>query len=317
MTFLNSGSESVDFAIKIAQLVTQKSIIVSIAGGYLGAFGAASSASGTEKNINNIKIPLITDSYAKSRQCENICNFSCIESDLWSTLSTNIACFVFESILVSGGIYKPCTKLIQEICRLVQKQQGIVISNEVTTGFGRTGKLFGYLHHKIMPDIVSLGKALGNGFPISAIVTTKEIDKVLQQVNFYYAQSHQLDPFGCAIAYKVIQLFTETDFPQNASKIAEDILQFLKEVKSPFIKDVRGYGMTIGIEIQDYQNISALEILDMINSTLLQKGIIIGLSKFRNLLRFLPPLVIDEKEIHFFKEQFEATIAQTLRTLDK
>ncbi|MHA2249268.1 MAG: class-III pyridoxal-phosphate-dependent aminotransferase [Candidatus Kariarchaeaceae archaeon] len=317
VTFLNSGSESVDFAIKIARLSTQKSIIVSITGGYLGAFGAASSASGSEDKSNNIKLPLITDSYAKSRQCEDSCDFSCINSDIWSALKTNIACFVFESILVSGGIYKPCTKLIQEICRIIHKQQGIVISNEVTTGFGRTGKLFGYLHHQISPDIVTLGKALGNGFPISAVVITNEIDKKLQDLNFYYAQSHQLDPFGCAIADKVIQLFTETDFSQQSSKLAEEILQFIKETKTPFIKAVRGYGMTIGIEIQDYRKNAALEILEMINSMLLQRGIIIGLSKFRNLLRFLPPLIIREEEIKFFKEHYEDTITQILHELDE
>ncbi|MHA2365889.1 MAG: aminotransferase class III-fold pyridoxal phosphate-dependent enzyme, partial [Candidatus Hodarchaeales archaeon] len=168
VTFLNSGSESVDFAIKIAKLCSNKSKVISISGGYLGAFGLAASASGSNEKANYIKIPLITE----SKNCQKNCDFSCIESDLLTNLKNddNLSCFVFEAVLVSGGIYKPCTNLIQEICKIVHNQGGYIVANEVTAGFGRTGKLFGYLHHQIDPDIIALGKALGNGFPVSAVV---------------------------------------------------------------------------------------------------------------------------------------------------
>lgn len=87
-----------------------------------------------------------------------------------------------------------------------KKHGGIIVANEVTTELGRTGKWFGYNHYDLKPDIITLGKSLGNGYPISAVVMSKEIANLVEMKNFGYAQSHQNDPLGCAIANEVINI---------------------------------------------------------------------------------------------------------------
>ena len=313
-TFLNSGSESVEFAIHLAKLASRKKLIVSISGGYLGAYGTASKASGTTESDQVQKLPLIeiSKNCIKIDQSPPICQEKCLDQskELITDLrnNNNIACFVFESILVTGGVHKPCSSLVKAICSIVRDQGGYIIANEVTTGFGRTGKLFGYMHHDIKPDIIALGKALGNGFPVSAVFTTSVIEDKATKNGLVYAQSHQLDPFGAAIANAVISKFKHLVPVKNACKIGNEITNFLKELKSPFFKEIRSYGLTIAIEIINNQQISSDQIIDRINDLLLKDGIIIGFSKRMKVLRILPPLIWSQEELNFFIHQFSKVI---------
>ena len=103
----------------------------------------------------------------------------------------------------------------------VQQAGGLVMVNEITTGMGRTGKWFGFQHYDIQPDIVALGKGLGNGYPVSAVAMSKEVAEKLETSGLRYAQSHQNDPLGCAVAGEVIRIMLKEDWVERGSGAGE------------------------------------------------------------------------------------------------
>ena len=111
---------------------------------------------------------------------------------------------MFEPGSSSGHVRFPPKAFIQNIVKFIRQHDGFIQINEITTGLGRTGKWFGFQHYDIKPDIVSMGKGLGNGYPVSAIAMTPDIIAKLSEMGFYYFQSHQNDPLGCAAAKAVI-----------------------------------------------------------------------------------------------------------------
>lgn len=187
----------------------------------------------------------------------------------------------------------------------------IIIADEITTGFGRTGKMFGYQHYNVSPDIVVTGKGLGNGYPISAVTVNGKIREDFVRNPFVYAQSHQNDALGCAIGLKVTEIFENTRIIEKSEVKGEYFLKRLKKLATKFpdkIKDVRGRGLLLAMEINESINFSELE------KYLIDAGYLLGFKK--NTLRYLPPLVITKKEIRnhcktlrkFFSGEFEVKI---------
>ena len=169
---------------------------------------------------------------------------------------------------------------------------------------GRTGKKFGYEHYQITPDIIALGKALGNGYPVSAVVTRSDLEAQLASYELYYAQSHQLDPLGTSIALKVIEVFEEENIIEKLQPKIEKIHSFLKSLSHSFIKEIRSYGFIFAIEFNklgtDYLGKDRVwELIARMIEDLLEEGVMIGYNVNKNQVRFLPPLTISDDEIEF------------------
>ncbi len=167
--------------------------------------------------------------------------------------------------------------------------------DEVTTGIGRTGKWFGYEYYNISPDIVSCGKGIGNGYPVSVIAMSKKVADLIEQSGFKYAQSHQNDPLGCSVAKEVITIIERNNYIQRASEIGlllEHELNLLLE-KCRCVKEVRGRGLMYVIEFVQNRNLP----LEPIHKELFDAGYITGISVLANLLRFYPPLTIEKEQI--------------------
>ena len=111
----------------------------------------------------------------------------------------------------------PRSELVQDIAQRVKQEGGLLVANEITTGMGRTGKWFGFQHYDFQPDIVSIGKGLGNGYPVSAIAMKRDVAEKLENSGFHYVQSHQNDPLGCAIAKEVIATFREENWVERGN----------------------------------------------------------------------------------------------------
>jgi len=144
---------------------------------------------------------------------------------------------------------------------IVQRWQGLVIVNEVTTGLGRTGVWCGYRHYGLRPDIVALGKRLDNGYPVSAVVMVQDVAGSLENGAFRYAQSHQNDPLGCAIASEVIAVMREEGVVGRSNRVGT---RFVRELgllgeRHRAVKEVRGKGLMIATEWEeDCEGISAV-----------------------------------------------------------
>jgi acetylornithine aminotransferase len=269
--FLNSGSEAVNLAITLAKNLTRRNKILKMDCSYLSAYGHGQISA---TNIDLINAPINDTDFLKQIDFKDI------------------AAFVFEPGNSSSLIKFPSKDFIQSIVVSIKQNGGLLIANEVTTGFGRTGKWFGFQHYDFQPDIVATGKALGNGYPISCVSITREIANLFDKFPFRYAQSHQNDPLGCAVALEVINIFdSEGLIEQSFSKgkyFAEQLIQLQSKYPAA-IKEVRARGLMIGLE---FTSIVSAENIYM---KLIDHGMLVGQKE--NTLRFMPPLIIEKMHI--------------------
>jgi len=282
--FVNSGSEAVNLGITIAKNLIGRKKVLKMDCSYLSAFGHGQIS---ESNTDLINIPF-----------NNLDAISKLDFQ-------EISAFVFEPGNSSSLIKYPNEDFINAVASEIKKHGGLLMANEVTTGFGRTGKWFGFQHYDYLPDIVSVGKALGNGYPISGVAISSKISELFQKSPFRYAQSHQNDALGCAVGLEVISTFEKLDL---ISKGFEKGTYFKNKLiklqtKHPEIVEVRARGLMIAIELK------TTEIADFIYNQLIEYGFLVGFKE--NTLRFMPPLIIERKHIDILIETIDRIIICT------
>jgi acetylornithine/N-succinyldiaminopimelate aminotransferase len=294
--FLSSGSEAVQLSIRLANLVSNRNKILSFSNSYLSAYSNTSAP--RDKN-QWIELDFC--------QCSNCTNEKCMSSCsvLKNIDFSEMSAFVLEPA-ACGRVLFPSSKLVKFLADNVKKNGGLIVINEVTTGFGRTGKWFGYNHYDVDPDIVALGKSLGNGYPISAVVIKKEFADKVESKNFVYAQSHQNDPLGCVVANEVINIFKEDNIIAISEYIGNFFMSELTKVKngSSIVKDVRGRGLMLAIEL------TIPNITEISCGKMLERGYFIGTTPSYNVLRFYPALTISENEIISMCEALSEVLKQ-------
>ncbi len=300
ITFLNSGSEAVEFAINFAKKITKRKNVLSLKDSYLGAFGIAKDISFTSQEKMEFKLDY---PISEGDDSDNLEEFIKKANSVINNQADDIACFVLEPIMIGGGVLKPCSKFVEHICNRMKEIRALVIVDEVTTGFGRAGKKFGYELFDITPDILALGKALGNGYPVSAIVTRSDLEEKLSPSELYYAQSHQLDPLGTSIALKVVELYESKEVIEKSKKTIEKLHSFLKSLSYPFIQEVKSFGLIYAIEFRVFNKLSKSDLVLKIKDDLLEAGVMIGYSTRKEQIRFLPPLIITDEEIEFLQKK--------------
>lgn len=278
--FLSSGSEAVEFAVQTARRVTGRKRMLTFANSYLAAYGSAGSKSENDWHLVDWG--------------------SQTEKELHAILSEitfeQIGGFVLEPGGSGSGFVKfPPKSLVEDICHRVKQAGGLLVVNEITTGMGRTGKWFGFQHYDVQPDIVSLGKGLGNGYPISAVAMQREVAETMEASGFRYAQSHQNDPLGCAVARGVITVMREEGWIEKGAAKGEYLLQGLKRLaeKYAIVKEARGRGMLLGLELYPHESFTA----ETAYYKLLEKGFLVGYYPAGNILRFDPALTIEREHI--------------------
>lgn len=294
--FLNSGSEAVEFSIKLSKLISPNKKLLTFSNSYLSAISS---------NINSRDKDYWCDmDFLSCTNCHRTeCTCDCTLLDHIDF--TAISAFIFEPA-ACGSVFFPPYKLVKLLVEEVKKHGGIIVTNEVTTGFGRTGKWFGYNHYDVEPDIVALGKALGNGYPISAVVISDDIAEQIEAKNFIYAQSHQNDPLGCATANEVITILKEKQMVDRSNHLGEFFMKLLFELQGacPSIKAVRGRGLMLAIEL------SAENAAEKIAERMLEKGYFIGSIPQLNLLRFFPALTMEEQDIISMCTELKALLGE-------
>jgi acetylornithine aminotransferase len=289
--FLSSGSEAVEFSVQTARRSTDKPLLLTFSNSYLGAYGSAGQKSADEWELFDWS----ASNDAKQYDCFNEIPFE------------NVGGFIFEPGGSGSGFVKfPPKQLVQDITNRVQQEGGLLVVNEITTGMGRTGKWFGYQHYDIQPDIVAVGKGVGNGYPVSAVALRAEIAEKVENSGFIYAQSHQNDPLGCSVVKEVIAILREEKWIERGNTIGAFFLEGLKrlEEKHDVVKEVRGRGVLLALEFHPHESISAISAYH----ALLEKGFLVGFYPTGNILRFDPALTIDEEDIVRLLESLETIV---------
>lgn len=278
--FLTSGSEAVNLAITLAKKLTGRDKVLKLDYSFLSALGQGAIS---ENNKELINVP------AEDFSAIPKLNFK------------EIAAFVFEPGTSSGFVRFPSNEFMEALITEIRKNDGFVIVDEVTTGFGRTGKWFGFQHYHMQPDIVATGKALGNGYPVSAVSVNKKVSELFDNQYFRYAQSHQNDPLGCAVGFEVIRLLSGSNLIDRSQEIGEYFksqLLRLQKTHPDKVMEVRGRGLMLAIEF--YSSVD----VERINNSLFESGFVVGFKE--KILRFMPPLIIDKKDIDHLTESLDS-----------
>jgi acetylornithine aminotransferase len=287
--FLCSGSEAVECGIQALHKIAGKNKLLCLHDSFLGSYGSASKKQADEWHLFD---------WAKCRTCPEAeeCNPDC--SLLTSVPFSELGGFVFEPGSASGLVRFPPTALIKNLVRLTRNSGGLILVNEITTGMGRTGRWFGYNHYQFQPDLVAMGKGLGNGYPVSALAISKEAADELEARSFYYQQSHQNDALACRVALAVVSELSKGEYINRSHLLGgrlQDKLQALSR-ETEQIKEVRGKGLMIAIEFNGANDQPAATIHDR----LFEKGYIASLRRGQNTLRIDPPLITEEAILDSF-----------------
>ncbi|MFP4383749.1 MAG: aminotransferase class III-fold pyridoxal phosphate-dependent enzyme [Spirochaetia bacterium] len=291
--FLCSGSEAIEITRQISKHLTGNDISMTLHDSYLGSYSS----------VRNRSTGWYLFDWTSCGSCcsEKGCTKDCA---LIQNIPGNVSEFVFEPGSSSGFVRFPPASLIRVIAEKVRENGGKIVVNEVTTGTGRTGKWFGFHHYDIVPDMVAVGKGIGNGYPVSAAALSSGMKQELAESGFRYSQSHQNDPLGAAVVETVISYIDEHDLVPESARKGEYLLKRLSALKDDKIMiDVRGRGLLIAVDICDPR--TAGEIYD----ALIERGYIIG--NRGSTFRIDPPLTIHQKEIDNFLDAFQAALLST------
>ncbi len=298
--FLTSGSEAVEVGVKTIKMLSSKPLLLTFSDSFLGSLGS----SGTKPDSEWFQFDWSKCAVCPTKaDCDTGCpHFSTIPFE-------NISGFVFEPGSSSGMVRFPPETLIIAIARRIQKDNGFIQINEITTGMGRTGKWFGYMHYDITPDIVSMGKGLGNGYPVSVIAFNKNILYKMEEKGFYHSQSHQNDPLGCVAANAVIQTMKKEKALEKCISNSSYLMEKLMALKQKFsaIKDIRGRGLMMAME---FSETISHDTVVFIYEKILEKGFIIAKRPKLKIFRIDPPLIIERKMMDDFVQAMDDILSE-------
>jgi len=302
--FLCSGSEAVEYGVRAAQMVAPRPLLLTMADSYFGAYGSARRKSEDEWSIFDWA-PCVACPH--SGDCDERC-------DHWASIPFNeIGGFLFEPGSSSGLVRFPPEKLVRSIGATVQDADGFVLVNEVTTGIARTGMWFGYQHYDISPDVVAMGKGIGNGYPVSVTAFAPSVVERLDEESIPYAQSHQNDPLGAAVVHEVIAIIEEEGLIERGRWIALKLRSGLDAIagRTDRIAEIRSRGLMVGVELKDDDE-SSFTI--GVHRELVRRGYVVGRRPAVNVLRIDPAPTIDPSDIDGFLETFEAVLTEVGET---
>jgi 4-aminobutyrate aminotransferase-like enzyme len=302
--FVNSGSEANELAIRMVRTVTNSEEMIASEVGYHGNTNACVAISsykfdgkggkGAPKNTHIFPIP---NSYRGKYRGENTANDYANEVqiviDHIHEQDKKVGGFIIEPIISCGGQVDLPKGFLKQAYTAVKKAGGLCISDEVQTGCGRMGASFwGFQLHEVLPDIVTIGKPLGNGHPIAAVACTKEVaEKFANGMEFF--NTFGGNPVSCAIATEVLREVKRKKLQENALEVGTflktELQQLAKEF--PIIGDVRGQGLFLGIELVDARKNPLPKQTDYLIDRMKDHGILMSSDgPDHNVLKIKPPL---------------------------
>lgn len=303
--FTNSGSEANDLALRMARLYTQSKQTIVLDAAYHGNLSSLIEISpykhdgpggaGAPDFVHAIPIP---DPYRGKHRGEDA------STGYVNEVKTAIEyiqkkdggkpVFIAESLMGCGGQLVLPEGFLKKSFELVREAGGICIADEVQIGFGRMGSHFwGFETCDVTPDIVTMGKSMGNGHPLSAVVTTREIAEVFNN-GMEYFNSFGGNPVSCAVGHAVLNVIEEESLQQNAKDVGNYLLDELRKIDHPLIGEVRGLGLFIGVElVNDHHTlVPAKKEANTIVNRMKEAGILMSKDgQDHNVLKIKPPII--------------------------
>lgn len=273
---INSGAEANENALKLASFYNGRTRVISFAKAFHGRTSLAVEVTNNPKIIAPINdnghvtyIPL-NDIEATKAELEK----------------GDVCAVIIEGIQGVGGIQLPTTEFMKELRSACDKHNTALILDEIQSGYGRSGKFFAHQHNDIKPDMITVAKGIGNGFPMAGVLISPKFEAVYGQLGTTFGGNH----LACAAAIAVLDVMKEENLIQNAAQVGDFLMSELKKFKG--IKEVRGEGLMIGMEFEE-------PIKELRKKLLFEQKVFTGVSG-TNVIRLLPPLCLKQTEAEDF-----------------
>ena len=325
--FGNSGSEAVEGAIKMARYVTERPGIIAFTGSFHGRTYGAISVTSVKSKYRSHYEPFVPGVYFADFANPFRCPIGNTAEDAvnWALESVEkifnyyipaeqVAAILVEPIQGEGGYIVPPPEFLQGLREICDQHGILLIFDEVQCGFGRSGEMFAAQTFGVRPDIMAIAKGIANGFPLSATVSNRKLMKS------WGAGSHGTtfggNPVACAAAIAVQEVFREENILENTRKMGNIFIEGLRQIQKgkDFIGDVRGKGLMIAMEIvkpDRWKTPDAEKAMAILNHALENNLLAYMAGRTGNVIRFIPPLIVNEHEINQALEILEVSIAKT------
>ena len=282
----NSGAEANENALKMASFHTGKSRVIAFKNGFHGRTSAAVAATDNAK----INAPI------NQQQKVAFLPFNDLEAFQMEIEKGDVCGVILEAIQGVGGLNEPSTEFYQQVAALCKANEVVLIADEVQSGFGRSGKFFGFQHHDIEPDIISIAKGMGNGFPVGGILIHKNINASHGLLGTTFGGNH----LACAATMAVLEVLEEESLIENAKNLENYFRGLAAEI--PQIKRVKGRGLMLGLEFE-------FQVANLRKKLIYEHFTFTGGAKDKHVLRFLPALNITEQHIKQFFEALKSALS--------
>ncbi|SDL09264.1 acetylornithine aminotransferase [Salinimicrobium catena] len=284
----NSGAEANENALKVASFQTGRSRVIYFENAFHGRTSGVVAVTDNEK----IKAP-----FNQRHEVTKVCfdDPKSLEKEL---SKKDVAAVIFEAIQGVGGLDEASTEFYRTVERLCKQHGTLLIADEVQSGYGRTGDFFAFQKHGIQPDIISVAKGMGNGFPIGGILIAEEIKASHGMLGTTFGGNH----LACAAGIAVLDVLKNEALSENAKDLYEYVKERSNEI--PQLKKLKGRGLMIGLEFD-------FEVAALRKELLFKHHIFTGAASNKNLLRILPPLNIQKDHFDRFFQAIEVALAQT------
>jgi 4-aminobutyrate aminotransferase len=319
----NSGAEAVEGAIKLAKVATGRPAMIAFRGAFHGRTHAAMSVTSSRAKVRGHYEPLLASvyfapypylfrsPYKGAPEDADLKYFEELEY-LFETMvmPDDVAAILMESVAGEGGYLFPTKRWVRKVRELCDKHGILLIMDEIQTGVGRTGKMWGFEHYDVKPDIITVAKGIASGMPVSAVVSDKAImDKWAPGA---HGGTYGGNAVGTAAAIATLEVMRDEGLVENSARVGQVLIDGLREIQAnfPVIGDVRGIGLMIAVEFvtaDGSPNPAAASAV--INSCLEDRLLLITCGTFEQAIRVIPPLVVNEDQAHEFLAIFRKAVA--------
>jgi len=278
----NSGAEANENALKMASFQNGKTRILAFKNSFHGRTSAAVATTDDEK----IQAPI------NKQQKVTFLPFNDLKAFQEEIAKGDVCAVILEAIQGVGGLDEPTTEFYQGLAKICKENRVVLIADEVQSGFGRTGMFFGFQHHGIHPDIITIAKGMGNGFPIGGVLINQGIKASYGLLGTTFGGNH----LACAAALAVLEVIEKEELLRNATELGK----YFKEQAGtiPQVKRVKGRGMMVGLEFD-------FEVSELRKKLIYRHHIFTGGAKDKHVLRILPALNITKAQLDIFFEKLK------------
>jgi acetylornithine/N-succinyldiaminopimelate aminotransferase len=282
----NSGAEANENALKLASFATNKARVIS----FKNAFHGRTSAAVATTDNASINAPI------NKQQAVTFLPLGDLEALDKELQKGDVCAVIIEFIQGVGGLDESTAEFYEGAFALAKKHETFFIADEVQAGYGRTGRFFAFQKYpSIVPDVISIAKGMGNGFPIGGILSHPNIKAKYGMLGTTFGGNH----LACAAGLAVLEVIEKENLMQNATEIGAYFVEKAKEI--PQVKNTKGRGLMLGLEFD-------FDTAELRKKLIYDKKIFTGSASNKNLIRILPPLTIQKKHIDEFFEALKSVL---------